>query len=148
MEWIENDTIFDKLEKKSENFFNKLGDKISVSKNYDYCLFLQINEAWYIENEGWRDSNSKPKKDNKGRLVLNFFKVDGESKSWFKTFVPLKLSNCRLKTIDNLTFQILSDTESISGKFDDFDSLMWDFMTGNAELEIEIEDKFKKIEIK
>lgn len=146
MDWIANDTIYDKLETKSKNFFNKLGDKISVSKNYDYCLFLQNNEAWYIENEGWRDSNSKPEKNNKGRLILNFYKIDGENKSWFKTFVPLKLSNCRLKTIENGAFQILSDTECISGQFDAFDSLMWEFMTGDAILETEIEDKFKMIE--
>lgn len=148
MEWIENEVIFNKLEEKSTNFFNKPGNKVCVSKNYVYCLFLQVNKAWYIENEGWRDSNSKPEKSNSKRLVLNFFKVDEEGEYWFKIFVPLKLSNCRLLTIDNNTFQLLSDTESIIGQFDAFDSLMWDFMTGEAESETEIEDKFKMIELK
>lgn len=108
-------------------FFKDLGDNICVSEDYAYCLFLQINNAWYIENEGWRDSNSKPEKNNKSRLILNFFKVDNESKNWFKIFIPLKLSNCKLKTIDESSFQILSDTECLNGRFDTFDSLMWDF---------------------
>ena len=148
MEWIENDKIYKNLEKKSEKFFSKLGNKVCVSENYDYCLLLQTNEAWYTENEGWRDSNSKPLKNKESRLTLNFFKVNGENKSWFKIFTPLKYNNYKLNTLENNSYQILSDNECINGIFNDFDSLMWDFMTGNAEMESEIENKFKMIERK
>lgn len=148
MEWIEKDIIFDKLKHKSKTFFDNLGDKVCISKDYNYCLLLQINDTWFIENEGWRDSNSKPKEDRKGRLILNFFCIDDESENWFKIFTPLKFKNYRLKTIDENNYQILTDNGFINGGFKNFDSLMWDLMTGKAESEIEIENKFKLIEQK
>ncbi len=148
MEWIKKDTIFDKLKCKSKTFFDNLGDNACVSKDYDYCLLLQVNEAWFIKNEGWRDSNSKPKQDKKGRLILNFFSIENESENWFKIFTPLKFESYKLKTVDENSYQIITDDGVINGLFKNFESLMWDLMTGEAELEIEIENKFKLLEHK
>ncbi|WP_431164828.1 hypothetical protein [Tenacibaculum halocynthiae] len=146
MKWIKSETIFEELKLKSNDFFNKLGDNICVSEDYKYCLFLQKNNAWYIENEGWRDSNSKPEKDGESRLILNFFSLDSESEKWFKIFVPLNFENYRLKTLDKNNYQIRTNTSITNGIFENINSLMWDFMTGNAEIESDIENKFKLIE--
>lgn len=145
MKRIENDVIYEKLKQKSKDFFNEIGDNICISDDFEYCLFLQNNDSWYIENEGWRDSNCKPEKDEKARLVLNFFRINGENKNWFKIFVPLRFKNYKLKTMDNNSYQILTETEPINGLFKNFDALMWDLMTGNAETESEIEEKYKLI---
>lgn len=145
MKWIKSETIFEELKLKSNDFFNELGDNICVSEDHKYCLFLQKNNAWYIENEGWRDSNSRPEKDGESRLILNFFSLDSESENWFKIFVPLNFENYRLKTLDKNNYQIRTNTSITNGIFENINSLMWDFMTGNAEMESDIENKFKLI---
>ena len=150
-EWIENDKVFEALENKSKPFFDKMGNQICVSWNYDYCLLLRNQSAWFIKNQGWRDSNLKPQNSEDGRLILNFYKIDSENgqKIWFKIFVPLKyIKDCKVETIDNKKYKITSsDGLELIGTFDNFDSLMWDFLSGNAEMEAEIESKFNKIGI-
>lgn len=150
-EWIENEKVFEALEKKSKPFFNKLGNQICFSRNYDYCLLLRNQSAWFIDNQGWRDSNKKPEKNENGRLILNFYKMDKENgqKTWFKIFVPMKfIKDCEVETLDNGKYKITSSNGfELIGKYENFDSLIWDLMTGNAEMETEIENKFNKIGI-
>ncbi|WP_431167803.1 hypothetical protein, partial [Tenacibaculum halocynthiae] len=61
-------------------------------------------------------------------------------------FVPLNFENYRLKTLDKNNYQIRTNTNITNGIFENINSLMWDFMTGNAEMESDIENKFKLIE--
>lgn len=145
--WIDNEEIFNSLRDKSNTLFNKLGNQVCVSENFEYCLLIRSHVAWNIENQGWRDSNNKPNEKDNCRLVLNFFKIDRNNgiESWFKIFLPLKHKDYKLITIEKNNYKIVLENNEIIGKFDSFDSLMWDLMTGNAEQENEIENKFNKI---
>ena len=145
--WVDNEEIFDSLRNKSNTLFNKLEDQVCVSENFEYCLLIRTHEAWHVENQGWRDSNNKPDNKDNGRLILNFFKVDKNDgiESWFKIFLPLKYNDYKLLAIEKNNYKIITGNNEIVGKFDSFDSLMWNFITGNAEQETEIEYKFIKI---
>lgn len=141
--WIKNEEITNLLKNNSSEGIKKFGTNICVSDDFEYCLLLRLHDAWEIDREGWRNSNSSPDANSKGRLVLNFYHYmkDRDGSSWFKIFVPIKYSNIALKSNGD-TYEIITDSETIIGKFDRHDRLMWDCITGHAEPESEIGMKF------
>ena len=143
--WITNEEIIEALKNKDLKAISNLN--FCVSGNFDTCLFVRQHEAWEIPNEGWRDNNSKPSPDSKTRDVLNFIQLSQDEiidNTWFKVFIPEKLGEIQLSTDSNY-FQIKHNQGIIKGEFSNVSSLMWDLMSGNAEPEKEIEEKFQLI---
>jgi hypothetical protein len=87
--------------------------------------------------------NEPPKHDNAGRLLLNFYHVNHKEKnsSWFKIFVPLKHSDIKLESLGD-RFRIIGGNDEIAAKFKLHYQFMRELMTGHAEKEEEIEERF------
>ena len=148
--WIENEKVFEAMKNKSSTFFDELSNWISVSDDYNFSILIRNHKAWFIEDQGWRDANEITTNPKDGRLIINFFKLerDNGNTKWFKAFIPIKFTdNCTIQSLNNNRYKISSSNGKIIGSYEKFDSLMWDMISGKAEKEIEIENKFKLIGI-
>jgi hypothetical protein len=141
--WIENQEIENALRKKSINELLKVGVLFCLSDSYEYCVVLRRHSAWQVKSQSWRDANEPPS-DNSGRWVLNFYKFNPSAQacSWFKLFVPIEFTITSIHTVED-SYHLVSNHKTVIGKFDAFDNLMWDILSGNAETEEEILRKFE-----
>ncbi len=141
--WIDNLEIENALKKKSINELAKAGALFCVSDSYEYGVVLRKHSAWHIKSQGWRDANESSS-DNSGRWVLNFYKLNSLSNAcdWFKLFVPEDFAITSIRTEGDF-YHLVSEHHTLTGKFDAFDRLIWDVITGHAETEEEIVRKFQ-----
>ena len=146
--WIDDDQVIEALKKKNFDQLKKLNIKHCVSTDYKTCMYIRFHSAWEIPNEGWRDSNSLPSDNETGRYLLNITQLEDSEyveSSWYKIFIPLNLKDIELST-DGEYYIIKHQSGEIKGHFKNLSGLSLDFLTGNAEPEKEIEDKFKLLD--
>lgn len=144
MEWIENEFVWNCMKEQNMTKLSYLGTKFCYSSDFKYCLLVRKHRAWFIEQKGWRNSNDFPENKNEERWVLNFYNIDkGEiSADWYKIFIPLYCGEIALKE-DGDHYKIIHENGTIMGDFENHWSLKKDFLTGRAQTENEIQNKFE-----
>lgn len=146
--WISKSEIINGLIKKDTSVFKHWKGPYCISDDYKTCLFIQKHEAWGNQNEGWRDRNAPPEKSSSGREMINIIHLDQDNNSiWFKMFIPLKLKTVSLQLKGSL-YEISSQVKTYKGEFENLKNLMFKVLSGNAQTEDEIENKFELLNIK
>ena len=146
MPWVSHETVREIQNGADPIELDSANEIYCMSEDRKYFVLIRNHKAWFVPGNkgGWRDMNGEAGPNHTSRQILNFFSTPSEGNPgiWSKIFLPLSFQVISIKSLDNSYYEINSNTDKKKIKFPKFEELLWEFMTGNAESEEEIERKF------
>lgn len=145
--WIDNEAVLHALTHDDDSKLVSSGVPFSISEDRIYCVLVREHDAWLVPSGGWREANRPPEPGERGRFVLNFYKVQfGVGFGlWFKTLVPMREGRPNITSAGVGGCTIHGDATELHLKFEGIDRLMFRLMTGHAQPEQAIEDAYALI---
>ena len=145
--FIKTSTVADALEQGNIAPLDEVGVEYAVSPDYRCVLYIMFQKAWYVEGQGWRSMNAPPSNEKEGREKLWAVYLPNSSKvraCSFQLFIPLSEKIHKLSSAaGGVEIQTSKRLGLLSS--DRLSELYWSSVTGHAEPEGEIEEKFERL---
>lgn len=145
--WIDDDSIREAMGGDDLSALEESGMLYCITPDKLCCLFVREYDSWYIEGEGWRCGNYPPESNDSGRLKIVFLKrQSGKDIGFgFNAFIPKSINISNIELEDDDRFVVTIDSKKRYVSCNRALGLHIDLMTGNAQPEAEIENKFEMI---
>ncbi len=148
-EWLSAEAISNALCSQNIDRLMGVDHLYNVSPDNTYCILVRDHAAWLdpsFDDERWRDGNIPPDAGQFGRTMLNVFKVNRSCDGgyWYKLFVPkvVQITGIANDEGSSTRFTITTNSGTHSILFAKLDGFMRLAITGNAQTEENIHDRF------